>query len=161
MRPTKWDKSRFKCREISHSIELPWQSEEKNLCYKWLTLEIARYLLRPFAPFQCGKRQMNFFQQFLEVRLINKCIHGISYNLWFKEIETEFVLKVINEQTLNHVLIPYPCNQANNPLVALMVVECNFSGAAWIWSLSWSKTSRGMSEENLGDSRESHDHPLA
>ena len=34
----------------THSIELPWPSEEKNLCYKWLTPEIAAgYLSRPFA----------------------------------------------------------------------------------------------------------------
>ena len=68
------------------------------------------------------------------VRLINKCGHGISYNL-IEEIETEFALKVINEQTLNRVLIPDECNQPNNPPVALMVadnidnLECTLSGA--------------------------------
>ena len=36
------------------------------------------------------------------IRLINKCGHGISYNL-IEEIETEFALKVINEQTLNRL----------------------------------------------------------
>ena len=41
----------------------------------------------------------------------------------FQEIETEFALKVINE------LIPDECNQPNNPPVALMFVECRFSGA--------------------------------
>ena len=34
----------------THSIELPWPYEERNLCYKWLTPEIAAgYLSRPFA----------------------------------------------------------------------------------------------------------------
>ena len=72
--------------------------------------------------------EINFCPQFAEVRLIDKCGRGISYNL-FKEVETEFGLKVINEQTLNRVLIPDECNQPNNPPVALMVVECTFSGA--------------------------------
>ena len=44
------------------------------------------------------------------VRLINKCGHGISYNL-IEEIETEFALKVINEQTLNRMLISDEYNQ--------------------------------------------------
>ena len=39
------------------------------------------------------------------VKLINRCGHRIGYNLVAK-IETEFALKVINEQTLNRVLIP-------------------------------------------------------
>ena len=167
-----WDKSCFKCSETSqwekktHSIELPWPSEEKNLCYKWLTPEIARYLSRPFAPFLCAEgdkiesrsdREINFCQQFPEVRLLNKCGHGISYSL-FKEIETEFALKVINEQTLSCVLNADEFDPPNNPPVALMVVGCTFSGTGWIWSLPWSKTPRGMSEENLGDSGESPEH---
>ena len=72
--------------------------------------------------------EINFCPQFPEVRPIDKCGHGISYNL-FKEVETEFGLKVINEQTLNRVLIPDECIQPNNPLVALMVVGYTFSGA--------------------------------
>ena len=73
--------------------------------------------------------EINFCPQFPEVRLINKWGHGISYNL-FKEVETEFRLKVIYEQTLNHVLIPDECNQPNNPSVALiMEVESTYSGA--------------------------------
>ena len=104
--------------------------------------------------------EINFCPQFPEVRLIDKCGHGISYNL-FKEVETEFGLKVINEQTLNRVLIPDECIQPNNPLVALMVVEYTFSGAGWIWSFSRSKTRRGMTEENLGNSGESPEHPPA
>ena len=68
------------------------------------------------------------------VKLINRCGHGIGYNL-VEEIETEFALKVINEQTLNRVLIPDECQQINNPPVALMVadnidnLECTLSGA--------------------------------
>ena len=50
------------------------------------------------------------------------------------EIETEFALKVINEQTLDRVLIPDECNKPDNPPVALMVadnidnLECTISG---------------------------------
>ena len=68
------------------------------------------------------------------VKLINKCGHGISYNL-IEEIEMEFALKVISEQTLNRVLIPDECNKPDNPPVALMVadnidnLECTISGA--------------------------------
>ena len=68
------------------------------------------------------------------VKLINRYGHGISYNL-AKEIETEFALKVINEQTLNCVLIPDECKQLDNPPVTLMVadnidnLECTMSGA--------------------------------
>ena len=67
------------------------------------------------------------------VKLINKCGHGISYNL-IEEIETEFALKVISEQTLNRVLIPDECNKPDSPPVALMVadnidnLECSTSG---------------------------------
>ena len=67
-------------------------------------------------------------------KLINKCGHGIGYNL-IGEIETEFALKVINEQTLNRVLIPDECNKTENPPVALMVadnidkLECTISEA--------------------------------
>ena len=39
------------------------------------------------------------------VKLVNKCGHGIGYNL-IEEIDTEFALRVINEQTLSRVLIP-------------------------------------------------------
>ncbi|CAB3994854.1 Hypothetical predicted protein [Paramuricea clavata] len=56
------------------------------------------------------------------VKLINKCGHGIGYNL-VEEIETEFALKVINEQTLNLVLISDECKQFNNLPVALMVAD--------------------------------------
>jgi hypothetical protein len=69
------------------------------------------------------------------VKLINRCGHGIGYNLVKEIIETEFALKVINEQTLNRVLIPDECKQFNNPPVALMVadnidnLECTMSGA--------------------------------
>lgn len=68
------------------------------------------------------------------VKLINRCGHGISYNL-VEEIEMEFALKVINEQTLNGVLITDECKHFNNPAVALMVadnidnLECTISGA--------------------------------
>ena len=48
------------------------------------------------------------------VKLINRCSHGIGYNL-VEEIETEFTLKVINKQRLNRVLIPDECQQLNNP----------------------------------------------
>ena len=72
--------------------------------------------------------EIDFCPQFPEVRLIDKCGNGISYSL-FKEVETEFGLKVINEQTLNRVLMPDECNQPNNPPVALMEIECTFSGA--------------------------------
>ena len=70
------------------------------------------------------------------VKLINKCGHVIDYNL-IEEIETEFALKVINEQTLNRVLIPGECNKPDNPPVALMVadnidnLECTISGAGY------------------------------
>ena len=126
---------------FSLSQNSPRFSVTNNLCYKWLPSEITRYLSRPFAPFLCAEREksrsdqeINFCQQFPEVRLINKCRHGISYSL-FKEIETEFALKVINEQTLNRVLNPDECNPPNNPHVALILVECTFSGTGWIWSL--------------------------
>ena len=68
------------------------------------------------------------------VKLINKCGHGIGYNL-IEEIETEFALKIVNEQTLNRVLIPDECNKPDNPPIALMVadsignLECTISGA--------------------------------
>ena len=68
------------------------------------------------------------------VKLINRCGHGIGYNL-VEEIETEFALKVIKEQTLNRVLIPDECKQLDNPSVALMVadnidnLECTMGGA--------------------------------
>ena len=68
------------------------------------------------------------------VTLINKCGHGIGYNL-IEEIATEFALKVISEQTLNRVPIPDECNKPDNPPVALMVadnidnLECTISGA--------------------------------
>ena len=68
------------------------------------------------------------------VTLINKCGHGIGYNL-IEEIATEFVLKVINKQTLNRVLIPDECNKSENPPVVLLVadnidnLECTISGA--------------------------------
>ena len=70
------------------------------------------------------------------IKLINKCGHGISYNL-IEEIETEFALNLINEQGLNRVLIPEECTctEAENPPVALMVadnidnLECTASGA--------------------------------
>ncbi|CAB4007602.1 Hypothetical predicted protein [Paramuricea clavata] len=68
------------------------------------------------------------------VKLISRCGHGIGYNL-VEEIETEFALKAINEQTLNRVLIPDECKQFNNLPVALMVadnidnLECTMSGA--------------------------------
>ena len=68
------------------------------------------------------------------VTLINKCGHGIGYNL-IEEITTEFALKVINEQTLNRMLIPDECNKPDNPPVALMVadnidiLECTICGA--------------------------------
>ena len=136
-----WDKSCFKCSETS-------QRDNKKLiplnCYgrpkRRISATTSRYLSRPFSPFLCAERvegrsdqEINFCQQFPEVWLINKCGHGISYSL-FKEIETEFALKVINEQTLNWVLNPDECNPA----------ECTFSGAGWIWSLSWSAASRNQ-----------------
>ena len=68
------------------------------------------------------------------LKLIDKCGREIGYNL-IEEIETEFALKIINEQTLNRVLIPDECNKPNNPPVALMVadnidkLECTISGA--------------------------------
>ena len=66
-------------------------------------------------------------------KLINRCSHGIGYNL-VEEIEMAFALKVINEQTLNRILIPDECQQLNNPPVTLMVadnidnLECTMSG---------------------------------
>ena len=68
------------------------------------------------------------------LKLIDKCGREIGYNL-IEEIETEFALKIINEQTLNRVLIPDECNKPNNPPVTLMVadnidkLECTISGA--------------------------------
>ena len=68
------------------------------------------------------------------VKLINKCGHGISYNL-VEEIETEFALKVINKQALNRVLIPDKCIGDENTPVALMIaenidnLECTVTGA--------------------------------
>ena len=68
------------------------------------------------------------------LKLIDRCGREIGYNL-IEEIETEFALKIINEQTLNRVLIPDECNKPNNPPVALMVadnidkLECTISGA--------------------------------
>ena len=152
-----WDKRCFKCSENS-------QWENKKLipfnCHGqprrrisatsgWLPKLLGTFqglLHHSYAERDKSRsdREINFFQRFPEVRLINKCGHAISYNL-FKEIETEIALKVIIEQTLNRVLIPDECNQPNNPQVAPMVVECTFSGARWIWSLSWSKTPRWMS----------------
>ena len=83
------------------------------------------------------------------VKLINKCGHKIGYNL-IEEIETEFALKVINEQALNRVLIPDECDKPDNPPVALMVadnihnLECTISGAGtptgWILPLFWNKS---------------------
>ena len=104
------------------------------------------------------------------VRLINKCGHGISYNL-IEEIETEFALKVINEQTLNRVLIPDECNQPNNPPVALMVadnidnLECTLSGAGTSHRVNsilvLKQEPQDGLEENLEDSDEVPDHPPA
>ena len=68
------------------------------------------------------------------VKLIKKCGHEIGYNL-IGEIETEFALKVINEQALNRVLIPDECYKPDNPPASLMVadnihnLECTISGA--------------------------------
>ena len=66
------------------------------------------------------------------VKLIKKCGHEIGYNL-IEEIETEFALKVINEQALDRVLIPDECDKPDNPPVSLMVdihnLECTISGA--------------------------------
>ena len=56
------------------------------------------------------------------VKLINRCDHGMGYNL-VEEIETEFALKVINEQALNLILIPDECKQLDNPPGALMVAD--------------------------------------
>ena len=56
------------------------------------------------------------------VKLIIKCGHEIGYNL-IEEIETEFALKVINEQTLNPVLILDECHKPDNPPVPLMVAD--------------------------------------
>ena len=126
---------------IQSQSELSQVLSDKQSLLQVLPSEITRYLSRPFAPFLCAEREksrsdqeINFCQQFPEVRLINKCRHGISYSL-FKEIETEFALKVINKQTLNRVLNPDECNPPNNPPVALILVECTFSGTGWIWSL--------------------------
>lgn len=56
------------------------------------------------------------------VRLINKCGQGIGYNL-LEEIETEFALTVINEQSLNCVLIPEELKLSENSPVALMIAD--------------------------------------
>lgn len=63
-----------------------------------------------------------------EVRLINKCGYGISYSL-FKEIETEFALKVSSEQIGNSVPISDECKQPKSPPLTLMVVEYTLSRA--------------------------------
>ena len=63
-----------------------------------------------------------------EGRLINKCGHGISYSL-FKKIETEFALKVSNEQIRNSVPISDECNQPKSPPLTLMAVEYTLSRA--------------------------------
>ena len=164
-----WDKSCFKCSETSQ-----WEKKLIPLnCHVHPRRRIfatSGWIQKLLGTFQgllhhscaqkgtrAGLTEINFCQQFPEVRLLNKCGHGISYSL-FKEIEMEFALKVINEQTLSRVLNPDEFDPPNNPPVALMVVECTFSGTGWIWSLSWSKTPRGMSEENLGDSGESPEH---
>ena len=87
------------------------------------------------------------------VKLINRCGHGIGYNL-LEEIETEFALKVINEQTLNRVLIPDECKQLDNPPVPLMVADnidnlkCTMSGAG-IFILVLKRQPRETLEKNL------------
>ena len=87
------------------------------------------------------------------VKLINRCGRGIGYNL-LEEIETEFALKVINEQTLNRVLIPAECQQLDNPPVALMVADnidnlkCTMSGAG-TFILVLKRQPRETLEKNL------------
>ena len=69
------------------------------------------------------------------VKLINKYGHGVSYDL-VEEIETEYALKVINEQRENRVVIPPIVTQEETrSTVALMVadnidnLECTLSGS--------------------------------
>ena len=69
------------------------------------------------------------------VKLINKYGHGVSYHL-VEEIETEYALKVINEQRENRVVIPPIVTQEETrSTVALMVadnidnLECTLSGS--------------------------------
>ena len=95
------------------------------------------------------------------VKLIVKCGHEIGYNL-IEENETEIALKVINEQTLNRVLILDECNKPDNPPVALMVadnidnLECTISGAGTshrvnsIFVLKQEHREGGMGEDNSG-----------
>ena len=57
------------------------------------------------------------------VKLINKYGHGISYDL-VEEIETEFALKVINEQSENRVVIPADVEQMETSApVAIMIAD--------------------------------------
>ena len=104
------------------------------------------------------------------VKLINKCGNGLGYNL-IEEIDTEFVLKVINEQTLNRVLIPGISYQPNNPPVALMAadntdnLECTLSGAGTSHRVNSilileQELSVGL-EDQLGNSDEVLDHTTA
>ena len=69
------------------------------------------------------------------VKLINKYGHGVSYDL-VEEIETEYVLDVINKQRENRVVLPVSVTQEEcKSTVALMVadnidnLECTLSGS--------------------------------
>ena len=69
------------------------------------------------------------------VKIINKYRHAISYDL-LEEIETEFALKVINEQTENRVVIPTELKEGERSYSdGLMItdnidnLECTISGS--------------------------------
>ena len=98
----------------------------------------------------------------VKINIINKYGHGLSYDL-LEEIETEFALNVINEQTENHVVIPTELREGeSSSSVALMIadnidnLECTISGSGTSQRVNSILVLEKMQEDN-GDNVQDKD----